>query len=127
MIGHVFIPVRDLTAASAFYEAALAPPGLAKLVVREMTVGFGKKYSEFWLNLRAGIVVVDDPGNHICLRAPSEAAVCDFHAAALAHGGRDGGAPRKRQGSVASYFSAFIIDPDGNKTEAVIFPKGGEA
>ena len=53
MIDHVSVPVRDLAASAAFYERVLAPLGYTRLVERPATVGFGKKYPEFWLNLRA--------------------------------------------------------------------------
>jgi catechol 2,3-dioxygenase-like lactoylglutathione lyase family enzyme len=53
MIDHVSLAVRDLAAATAFYERLLAPLGYAKLVVRPASVGFGKKYPELWLNLRS--------------------------------------------------------------------------
>ena len=124
MIDHVSIPVRDLAAAAAFYQAVLAPLGLTRLVEREATVGFGKRYPEFWLNLRADFPRSANPGGHICLRAPDEAAVRAFHAAALAGGGADEGAPGPRQAAMTTYFGAFIIDPDGNKIEAVTFPGG---
>ena len=54
MIDHVSIAVRDLKAAGRFYERLLATLGLTKL--REWpdaAIGFGKKYPEFWINLRA--------------------------------------------------------------------------
>lgn len=124
MIDHVSIPVSDLTRASAFWEAVLAPLGLTRFVARERTVGFGKKYPEFWLNLREGLPPApDDTGSHICLRAPSEAAVDAFHAAALARGGCSDGAPGPRQAEVAVYYGAFVRDPDGNKVEAITFPR----
>ena len=52
MIDHVSIAVRDLEAATRFYDAVLAPLGLARLVERPDTVGYGKRYPEFWLNRR---------------------------------------------------------------------------
>ena len=55
MIDHVSVAVRDLAAGVAFYERVLAPLGYTRLVERPATVGFGKKYPEFWLNVRAGI------------------------------------------------------------------------
>jgi len=124
VIDHVSIAVRDLAVASAFYERVLAPLGLARLVDRERTVGFGKRYPEFWLNLRAGMALIRrDTGAHVCLRAPDEAAVRAFHAAALAAGGADAGAPGPRLAAVTTYFGAFIHDIDGNKIEAVTFPR----
>ena len=123
MIDHVSIAVGDLDRAAAFYEKVLAPLGLDRLVTRERTVGFGKRYPEFWLNLRENHRAdTDDPGAHICLRAPDAAAVSAFHAAALAGGGSDSGSPGSRQAAMTTYFGAFIRDPDGNKIEAVTFP-----
>jgi catechol 2,3-dioxygenase-like lactoylglutathione lyase family enzyme len=123
MIDHASVPVRDLAKAGAFYESLLAPLGLTRLVVREATIGFGKSYPELWLNLRESVTPIPDPGGHICLRAPNEEAVRAFHAAALANGGADEGLPGPRQAAFTSYFGAFILDPDGNKLEAVTFPK----
>jgi catechol 2,3-dioxygenase-like lactoylglutathione lyase family enzyme len=124
MIDHVSVPVRDLLASAAFYERLLAPLGLTRLVERPATVGFGKKYPEFWLNLRAEMPPIPaDTGMHVCLRASSEDAVRAFHAAALEHGGRSDGEPGPRQAAMTTYYGAFIKDPDGNKIEAVTFPK----
>ncbi|MCP5367193.1 MAG: VOC family protein [Hyphomicrobiales bacterium] len=124
MIDHISLAVRDLAAAAAFYEAVLAPLGLARLVDRDASVGFGKRYPEFWLNARPALApVAEDTGVHICLRAPDTAAVDAFHAAALAGGGRDAGAPGPRQAAMTTYYGAFIRDPDGNKVEALTFPR----
>ena len=124
MIDHVSVPVRDLAAAGAFYEGLLVPLGYTKLVERAGTIGFGKKYPELWLNLRNELAPAPaNPGGHIALRAPSEAAVRAFHAAALAGGGRSDGEPAPRQAAMTTYFGAFILDPDGNKLEAVSFPR----
>jgi len=60
---------------------------------------------------------------HICLRRRDEDSVRAFHAAALANGGADAGAPGPRQAAMTTYFGAFIFDPDGNKIEAVTFPR----
>ncbi|HEX4303575.1 MAG TPA: VOC family protein [Rhizomicrobium sp.] len=124
MIDHVSVAVADLTRSAAFYEAVLAPLGLAKLVTRERAVGFGKTYPEFWINLREGLPPQPQTtGIHICLRTRSEDAVSAFHAAALAQGGTDAGAPGPRQGAMTAYYGAFVFDPDGNKLEAVTFPR----
>ncbi len=123
MIDHVSVPVRDLAAGAAFYARVLAPLGYTLLVERPSTVGFGKKYPELWLNLRPGMVAPgDNPGAHVALRAPSEEAVRAFHAAALEMQGASDGAPGPRQAAMTTYYGAFIIDPDGNKIEAVSFP-----
>jgi catechol 2,3-dioxygenase-like lactoylglutathione lyase family enzyme len=122
MIDHVSVAVRDLAAAVDFYEAVLAPLGLAKLVGRATDVGFGKRYPEFWINSRPALVpLAPDSGTHIALRAASAAAVDAFHAAALAAGGRCDGPPGLRPQYSEGYYAAFIRDPDGNRIEAVTF------
>ena len=52
MIDHVSVAVRDLEASTRFYDAVLAALGFARLETRAATVGFGKTYPEFWINLR---------------------------------------------------------------------------
>jgi catechol 2,3-dioxygenase-like lactoylglutathione lyase family enzyme len=123
MIDHISIAVADLQKGARFYERVLAPLGMTRLVVRERTIGFGKRYPEFWLNARPALPSVPaDTGAHIALRAPSRDAVIAFHKAALANGGSDDGPPGDRKGEMTVYFGAFIRDPDGNKIEAVTFP-----
>ena len=123
MIDHVSVAVRDLAAGTRFYARVLAPLGYAQLVERPATVGFGKKYPEFWLNLRTDLGAPSpNPGTHIALRAASEEAVRGFHAAALEMGGTSAGEPGPRQAAMTTYFGAFILDPDGNKIEAIAFP-----
>lgn len=124
MIDHVSLAVSDMSRSVVFYEHVLAPLGLAKIVDRGVSVGFGKTYPELWLNLRDGLApVAETTGIHIALRARSEDVVRAFHAEALRHGGRDAGSPGPRQAALTTYFGAFIFDPDGNKIEAMNFPR----
>lgn len=123
MIDHISVGVADLERAARFYEATLAALGLSRLVTRPATIGFGKAYPEFWINLRAGMAhVPPESGTHICLRAKSAGEVDAFHAAALATGGRSDGAPALRPHERVKYYAAFVVDPDGNRIEAVTFP-----
>ncbi len=124
MIDHISIAVRDLDDSAAFYVAILAPLDLTRLVDRPTQVGFGKRYPELWLNARPAMApIAADIGAHIALRAPSADAVTTFHAAALAAGGTCDGAPGPRAAAMTTYFGAFIRDPDGNRIEAVHFPR----
>ncbi|MEK9725772.1 MAG: hypothetical protein VW405_20130 [Rhodospirillaceae bacterium] len=75
------------------------------------------------MNLRPDHAPAADSGHHVCLRCASADAVDAFHAAALAASGRSDGAPRPRQGEMTAYYGAFILDIDGNKIEAVTFPR----
>jgi catechol 2,3-dioxygenase-like lactoylglutathione lyase family enzyme len=125
MLDHIGFSVRDLARARAFYERALAPLGVA--VIMELTagqtgghgyVGFGeagKPY--FWIGDRADAAL--EGQLHVAFAAPDRAAVDAFHAAALAAGGRDNGTPGLRPHYHASYYGAFVIDPDGHNVEAV--------
>ena len=123
MIDHVSIGVRDLAAASRFYEPVLATLGMKRL--REWpdaAVGFGREHPEFWINKRSTMApIADDSGTHICLRAREQGMVEAFYAAALAAGGASEGVPGFRKHSSESYYAAFIRDPDGNRIEAVTF------
>lgn len=126
MIDHVSVAVRDLAVATRFYEAVLATLGFAKLEDRPATVGFGKRYPEFWINLRADLAPLPaNSGAHVCFRARSADLVDAFHAAALAAGGTSDGAPGLRPQHGEGYYAAFIRDPDGNRTEAVTFVGAG--
>ena len=125
MIDHVSISVRDLAAATRFYEVVLAPFGFTQIETRPATVGFGKSYAEFWINLRNDMTPVPPTsGAHVCLRARATDIVDAFHAAALAGGGASDGAPGLRPQHGEGYYAAFIRDPDGNRIEAVTFLKG---
>jgi catechol 2,3-dioxygenase-like lactoylglutathione lyase family enzyme len=126
MIDHVSIAVSDLDRSTRFYDAVLAALGYAKLEVRPTTVGFGKTYPEFWLNLRAAMrPVAADSGAHVCLRARRTAEVDAFHAAALVAGGLSDGAPSLRPQHGDGYYAAIISDPDGNRVEVVTFLMAG--
>lgn len=118
MIDHVSIAARDLARSERFYEPVLATLGYAKLVVRPATIGFGKKYPEFWLNHRPEMGPVADSGAHVALRASGCEAVEAFHRAALAAGGSCDGPPGLRR---EGYYAAFIRDAEGNRIEAVTF------
>lgn len=124
MIDHVSVAVRDLPASTRFYEAVLPALGFSKLESRPATVGFGKSYPEFWINLRDGIMpLAATSGSHVCFRARTTGMVDAFHAAALAAGGADDGAPALRPQHGDGYYAAFVRDLDGNRIEAVTFVK----
>ena len=117
-IDHVGLAVADLGRARAFYEQALAPLGIE--VVMEVTVGgvhvgFGDTRPFFWIS--GGCA----PGGrtHVAFAAASTAEVDAFHAAALAAGGTDNGAPGLRPHYHPAYYGAFVLDPDGHNIEAV--------
>jgi catechol 2,3-dioxygenase-like lactoylglutathione lyase family enzyme len=127
MIDHISIAVRDLERATRFYQDVLGVIGYQALVVRPHTIGFGKRYPEFWINRRAAMAAVaEDCGAHVGLRVRTAELVDAFHAAALAAGGGSDGAPGLRpQHGAGGYYAAFVHDPDGNRIEAVTFLSAG--
>jgi catechol 2,3-dioxygenase-like lactoylglutathione lyase family enzyme len=127
MIDHVSVAVRDLDQSTRFYRAVLGAIGYEQLETRPHTVGFGKKYPEFWINLRGTMApVAADNGAHVGLRVRSTELVDAFHAAAMAGGGSSDGAPGLRPQHGEGYYAAFIRDPDGNRVEAVTFLQSQE-
>ena len=120
MIGHVSFGVADLAVATTFYDAALGALGFARVWTSENGVGYGLEGGQDKLALfpRADSAA-PGPGFHLAFDADSPAAVDRFHAAALAAGGRCVGPPGLRPHYGATYYAAFVIDPDGHKLEAV--------
>lgn len=121
MLGHLSFGVEDLERAAAFYDAALAPLGYVRVWTSVKGVGYGPPGGGDKLALfpRPGQVVAPGAGFHLAFDAPSRDAVDAFHAAALAAGGTDDGAPGLRPHYSPSYYAAFVRDPDGHKLEAV--------
>jgi catechol 2,3-dioxygenase-like lactoylglutathione lyase family enzyme len=123
MLDHIGLAVRDIARSRAFYEQALAPLNyrvLGVIAPEEMATGgtavlFGVDEPDFVIadNERPG------EGNHVAFRAETRAQVDAFHAAALAAGGRDNGAPGLRPQYGPAYYAAFVFDPDGFNIEAV--------
>ena len=118
-IDHVKLPVSDLDVSRAFYSAALAPFGYVLVWDEEPTLGFGMgdggDDDEPFALHRHGSPNVS---SHVAFTASSPAQVNAFHAAALAAGGRDNGAPGERPYG-GHYYAAFVLDPDGHNIEAV--------
>jgi catechol 2,3-dioxygenase-like lactoylglutathione lyase family enzyme len=119
MFDHVGLKVQDLARSIAFYKTSLAALGHELVSSGDDYAGFGPKGEPaLWLHASAGGA---GRGAHVALRASSRAAVERFHAAGLAAGGRDNGAPGLRPDYGASYYAAFLLDPDGHNIEAVCF------
>jgi catechol 2,3-dioxygenase-like lactoylglutathione lyase family enzyme len=122
MIDHLDITVSDLARSEAFYLRALAPLGFG-LVYRNTSNAAGGQPLGFSTSSNPTFCIRngDRPTTpvHIAFSADSRAAVDAFHAAALAVGGMDNGAPGLRPHYADDYYSAFVLDPDGHNMEAV--------
>lgn len=116
LIDHIQLVVRDLAASQAFYTAAFETLGIPM-------GGTGEGY--FWAD-ELFVSTADSQAasgqltgrHHMAFQAKDRAMVDAFHRAALAHGGKDNGAPGERPYH-PGYYAAFVLDPDGNNIEAV--------
>lgn len=119
---YLTLGTNDLARAARFYDAALAPLGLIRRATEETELGYGlpaDSRTRLWITLPFdGKAATVGNGSMPALVAPSQDAVRAFHAAALAHGGTDEGAPGLRPYGRA-FFAAYVRDPDGNKLSAV--------
>ena len=129
MIHHLGIVVTDFTRSAALYDACLAPLGIHRTETDidwaiyapdggHPFLWLGSEIPTYW---RSG----NQAGNaplHIAFMAPDRAAVDAFYAAALEHGAEDNGPPGLRIGS-GHFYSAYILDLDGNNIEATIREK----
>ena len=125
MIAHVSIGVSNIDASKRFYDAALEALGYKCLRAARSLVGYGygRDSIALWVAQADHPVPADEKsGLHFCFAAPDTAAVDAFHAAAMAAGGQDNGAPGLRPIYGPYYYTAFIIDPDGYRIEAYYGP-----
>jgi catechol 2,3-dioxygenase-like lactoylglutathione lyase family enzyme len=131
MLDHITIGASDFARSAAFYDVALAPLGIGRLMelTPEETGGYsgigygvpGKAF--FWVGASPG----GEPTRgqlHVAFTAERRAAVDAFHAAAIAAGGKDNGAPGIRAHYHPDYYGAFVLDPDGHNIEAVCHAPG---
>ena len=58
---------------------------------------------------------------HIAFSASCQDAVNAFHKDGLEYGYRDNGRPGLREDYAPNYYAAFLLDPDGNNVEAVVY------
>lgn len=119
---YLTLGTSDLPRAARFYDAALAPLGLVRRATKETEIGYGlpgDSTTRLWITLPFdGRPATAGNGTMPALLAPGREAVEAFHAAALAQGGSDEGAPGLRPYG-PGFFAAYVRDPDGNKLSAV--------
>jgi catechol 2,3-dioxygenase-like lactoylglutathione lyase family enzyme len=122
ILDHIGFNVSDLAGSKAFFSAALQPLGIVVVAEGEGWAMIGKNgKGQFWFGSFGS-----PPGAiHIAFAAEDREQVRAFHAAALAAGGQDNGAPGVRPQYHPNYYGAFVIGPDGHNIEAVChLPEG---
>jgi len=123
MIGYVTIGSNDIARSCAFFDAAFAPLGYSRTFEGGGWAGYGpggkKEGLEIYLATpENGKTACLGNGSMLAFKASSRAAVEAFHAAALANGGSNEGAPGVRGESDPPFYGAYVRDPEGNKFAA---------
>ena len=117
VFDHLGFHVSDFAASRAFLLAALKPLGIAIVMEEAQWAMIGRPGEG---NLWFGAVGAPTTSPlHVAFAATSREQVRQFHAAALAAGGQDNGAPGLRPNYHPNYYGAFVIGPDGHNFEAV--------
>jgi catechol 2,3-dioxygenase-like lactoylglutathione lyase family enzyme len=103
---------------AAFYDTVLAPLGGKRILDFTEVIGFGvPPMPDFWLGPR--LTGEGFRESHIAFSAPDRAAVRAFFDAAVGTGAEVLHEPRVFPEYHATYYGAFVRDPDGNNVEAV--------
>jgi len=121
MFAYITIGTNDLARAQQFYDATLATLGATRLATSDSELGYGPagEPPRLWITRPFdGQPASVGNGSMPAFTATSRAMVQAFHAAALAHGGLDEGAPGLRS-YAPDFYSAYVRDPDGNKLSAL--------
>ena|ERR1700739_2795559 len=121
MIDHTSVAVSNYQKGKDFYQKALAPLGYALGMDLPEYKAAGFKHGDkqdFWIGEKTPAT-----GIHVAFTAESKDAVDKFHAAAIAAGGKDNGAPGYRKDYSPGYYAAFVHDADGSNIEAVYYDK----
>jgi catechol 2,3-dioxygenase-like lactoylglutathione lyase family enzyme len=118
MLDHLSLQCADLAASTAFYDAVLAPLGGQRVMDFGDGIGYGVPPDpDFWIGQQTTGAGFRE--SHVAFSAPNRAAVRAFFSAAAQHGAAILHEPRLWPEYHASYYGAFVRDPDGNNIEAV--------
>ncbi|WP_372624067.1 VOC family protein [Falsiroseomonas sp.] len=121
MFSHVTLGTNDFARALAFYDALLAPLGLVRRETdaAQAIAGYATPSEEgrpFWVMRPIdGREATVGNGTTTAFEAPDRATVRAWHAAGLAAGATEVGAPGLRPHYHPDYYGAYLRDPDGHK------------
>lgn len=117
MFTHIRVGSADVSRSRRFYDAALGALGIPPGRDTYGTLTYSDGTDRFAVATPREGEAMPGNGGTIGFEASSPEAVNGFHAAGLAHGGADEGAPGLRHGA---YYAAYLRDPDGNKICALV-------
>ena len=115
IFSHVFIGANDVAASARFYDAALGALGIGNLgPFGNGWILYGREKPAFIIARPGNGEPASGNGMTFGFAAASPEQVDAFHAAGLAAGGTDEGAPGPRSHLPGAY-AAYLRDPAGNK------------
>lgn len=119
---HVTVGTNDLSKARAFYDSVLGKLGHKRIAdLADNGSIWGESAPSFFVLKPAnGAPASVGNGVTVSFEAQNRAAIDAFHAAAIAAGGTDEGAPGPRSWAPNAY-AAYARDLDGNKLAAYCF------
>jgi catechol 2,3-dioxygenase-like lactoylglutathione lyase family enzyme len=118
VLDHISMQCADIAASAAFYDAVLAPLGGERIMDFGEAVGYGvPPHPDFWISQQATGEGFRE--SHLAFSAADRATVRAFFDASVAAGAEVLYEPRLWPEYHASYYGAFVRDPDGNNVEAV--------
>jgi len=124
VFSHVFLGANDTAASVKFYDAALAPLGVNNLgPFGNGWILYGKDKPAFIIAKPGNGEGASSNGATVGFAAATTSDVDAFHAAGLANGGSDEGAPGARSHLPGAY-AAYLRDPAGNKICSYTFTDG---
>jgi catechol 2,3-dioxygenase-like lactoylglutathione lyase family enzyme len=117
VIHHASVDVSDLERSASFYDAVLGSLGWRRHIDNPDVVAWGIVRPVFFAAARRP---VGEGGGHVCFAASGISAVKASWEGGVRAGGTDDGAPGPRPEYGASYYSAYLLDPDGHRIEIAV-------
>lgn len=117
MIHHVSVDVSDLERSGRFYDSVLGSLGWRRHADNAQGISWGIVRPTFFAAQRD---VSGTGAGHVCFSASGISAVKAAWEGGVAAGGTDDGAPGPRPEYGGSYYSAYLLDPDGHRVEIAV-------
>ncbi len=119
VIHHVSVEVAELEPCGRFYDALLGSLGWRRTEETESLIGWGIVRTVFFASA-GGSANPGEANGHVCFSGNSIPAVKAAWESGIAAGGSDRGAPGPRPEYGATYYSAYLLDPEGHRVEVAV-------
>ena len=117
MIHHVSVGVSDIEASGRFYDAVLGSLGWRRQIEGDEVLAWGIVRPVFFISARNGTAA---GAGHVCFSSSGISGVKGAWEGGIREGGTDDGAPGQRPEYGGGYYSAYLLDPDGNRVEIAV-------